>query len=385
MKITIFTDTYDPQVNGVSKTLKRYVNYLKESGVEYQLFAPETGEETFDDNTIHRFNSLPLYTYPECRLALPNLFTIRKKLEQFQPHLIHIATPFNIGLSGLFLGKKLDIPLVGSYHTHFDRYLQYYNLPFLSKWTWGYLRWFHQYFQTTFVPSEDTKSQLLNHGFTDLKIWSRGVDCEAFRPGFQAEWVKQRFSIKERHILTYVGRLAPEKNLEVLMDVSKQLPTSISDQAHWLIVGDGPLKEALQKAAPSNMTFTGYQEGRMLTQIYASSSLFIFPSTTETFGNVALESLACGTPVIASRSGGLQEIIQNEKTGILCTPGSAEEFSYSIAELLNDQKRLEKMSTAARTYATTRSWDTVFSQLLSDCEEVLVRRVDPYPKSNQGA
>ncbi|MGI8315441.1 glycosyltransferase family 4 protein [Halobacillus mangrovi] len=378
MKVAIFTDTYIPQVNGVSQTLKRLVSYLEREKIEYRLFAPQTKDNAFHSELVYRFNSVPLFVYPECRLALPNMSVIRRNIEHFKPDLIHIATPFNIGLAGLYLGKKLNIPIVGSYHTHFDRYLQYYKLPLVSKLLWRYLHWFHHSFRTTFVPSDDARKELIRHGFSNVKIWSRGVDCDSFHPYFQEGWLKQKYSIKVPYILTYVGRLAPEKDLNTLIKIAKELPDDVSKKVHWLIVGDGPLRKSLEKDAPTNMTFTGYQKGRMLTQIYSSSSLFIFPSTTETFGNVVLESMACGTPVIASEAGGVQEIVENGKTGLLCTPCQVEEFIHSISKLLNDEKLLTKMSKSARTYALSRSWESIFSQLLIDYEEVLTDRLVSY-------
>ncbi|MEK4148032.1 glycosyltransferase family 1 protein [Robertmurraya sp. FSL W8-0741] len=373
MKIAIFTDTFTPQVNGVALTFQRFVDYLDKVGIEYRLFVPDGHETDLFSNQIFRFTSYPFFLYPECRLALPNVIHIKKELEQFQPDIIHVATPFNIGLAGIYYAKKLEIPLVGSYHTHFDRYLQYYDLQFLSKFIWKYLRWFHRSFKKTFVPSYETKTELINRGFTNVDIWSRGVDCSLFHPHFSSTRLREQYKITEPYILSYVGRLAPEKDLDVLMEIAKRLPSHIQNKVHWIIAGNGPLYEELQGQKLANMTFTGYIKGENLAELYAVSDLFVFPSSTETFGNVVLESFACGTPVVGAKAGGVQEIIEDGRTGKLCQPGNVTEFVESITELVNKQSTLKLMSLEARNYALGQSWERIFSDLLMQYEGVVTK------------
>lgn len=366
MKIAIFTDTFPPQVNGVAKTFQRLEEYLNCKKIEHRIFVPETKGDDLFSHSVHQFSSIPFFLYPECRVAFPNVFHIRKELEEFQPDLLHIATPFNIGLVGLYYGKKLNIPMVGSYHTNFDQYLQYYDLEFLSKWLWNYMSWFHRPFIKNFVPSQATKQELTKRGFTNVKIWSRGVDCEHYHPYFLKEEMKQKYRVESKHILTYVGRLSPEKNLNLLLEVARHLPDYINKQVHWLIVGDGPMKTEILKNKPENMTLTGYLKGSELAEVYAGSSLFVFPSSTETFGNVILESLACGTPTIAARAGGVKEIIQDRMTGMLCAPNRVEEFIYSITYLIENEQLLTKMSKYAREFALKQSWESIFDSLIEE-------------------
>lgn len=372
MRIAIFTDTFTPQVNGVAKTFQRYTEYLEKNSIPFKIFVPETSKD--DDlfsNQIHRFTSLPFFLYPECRIALPNLVHIKKQLQEFKPDIIHIATPFNIGWAGSYYGKKLNIPVVGSYHTHFDQYLKYYDLQFLSKWLWKYMRWFHRPFLKTFTPSEETKQQVIQHGIQNVHIWSRGVDCEKFHPNIDKNEVREKYKIKEKYVLSYVGRLAPEKDLDILVNISKSLPEHISKQIRWLVIGEGPMKSELENQAPDNMTFTGYQKGNSLSKLYASSDLFIFPSTTETFGNVVLEALACGTPAIGANAGGVKEIIKHNKTGFLCKPRGTDDFVTNITNLLQDPVKLKDMSYEARKEALSRSWNAIFEDLLFHYEEVI--------------
>ncbi|WP_066320255.1 glycosyltransferase family 1 protein [Bacillus sp. FJAT-29814] len=371
MKIAIFTDTFDPDINGVAQTLKRLTNYFAEQKITFKVFAPTSNGEEYISAHIHRFTSLPFFLYPECRLAVPNLLEIKSIVEDFSPDLIHVATPFSIGLCGVYLAKKCNIPLVGSYHTNFDRYLQYYGMPYLSKIVWKYMHWFHRPFEKIFVPSIDTYQQLKQHGFTNLEIFPRGVDCKLFHPDYDTVAVKSLYRSQGKHLLTYVGRLAPEKDPETLLAVAKSMPAELNEKIQWLIIGDGPLREKLEAQAPTNVIFTGYLNGKSLAQAYSASDLFVFPSSTETFGNVVLEALASGIPVIGANSGGVKNIIKSGENGILCTPGNVEEFTKAIIHLINNSSIRKQMGMAGRNYALTQSWNRIFENLIWQYTEVI--------------
>ncbi|MBO8171848.1 MAG: glycosyltransferase family 1 protein [Bacillaceae bacterium] len=373
MKIALFSDTFTPQVNGVARTLERLIHHLEHRHVPYQAFVPDSKNIDTDRflSHVHRLTSLPFFLYPECRMALPRYHMIKDNLESFSPDILHIATPFNIGLYGLYYGKKYNIPLVASYHTHFDRYLQYYNLEFLSNWIWRYMRWFHDPCETIFVPSEDTKHQLINKGFSSVDIWSRGVDCHLFSPNKRSHHIRDQYQIKERYILLYVGRIAPEKDIDVLQEAMMKIPEDLQKKVHWLIVGDGPSLSDWKQNAISNVTFTGYLSGERLAEVYASSDMFVFPSSTETFGNVVLEAMASGLPVIGSRSGGVKELIQHSRTGFLCTPHQSNELAHAIQQLLCQPEHMRHMGKQARQYALTKSWESIFDRLLIQYEQAI--------------
>jgi glycosyltransferase involved in cell wall biosynthesis len=374
MKIAIFTDTFHPDINGVARTLKQFTNYLDTQNISYKVFAPDSYGNEYVSNNITRFKSFSFFLYPECRLAFPSFFKMKAELQDFSPDIIHVATPFNIGLCGVYLAKKLNIPLVGSYHTDFDYYLKFYNLQFLSRILWKYMHWFHRPFKKIFVPSNETLSQLNLQGFTNLEIWSRGVDCQLFHPFYDTKTVREQYGISKKYLLSYVGRLAPEKDVNTLLAVAKTLPAEINEQIQWLIIGDGPQREELQNEAPLNMTFTGYLTGEQLAEVYAASDLFIFPSPTETFGNVVLEALASGTPAITVNSGGVKSIITVGVTGYLCEPGNVQEFVYSILQLLENDSLRKQMGLEGRNYALSQTWDHIFSDLLWHYTDVIEER-----------
>lgn len=380
MKIAIFTDTFHPEINGVARTLKQFTRYLEAQSIAYKVFAPDSQSNEYVSKQIRHFKSFSFFLYPDCRLAFPNLFKIKSELEHFNPDIIHVATPFNLGLCGVYLAKKLNITLVGSYHTNFDHYLQFYNLKFLSKFIWRYMNWFYKPCKKIFVPSNETLKQLKRHGFTNLEIWSKGVDCRLFHPYYDKRSIRDRNGMTKKYILTYVGRLAPEKDLATLVAIAKTMPAEFSEQIQWYVIGDGPLREELQKAAPGNMTFTGNVTGEKLAQLYSVSDLFIFPSPTETFGNVVLEALASGTPVVTANSGGVKDIVKAGITGYLCEAGNIREFRNTIINLLENESYRKQIGFEGRDYALSKNWDHIFSHLLLHYQEVI-----DYPKQQKYA
>lgn len=371
MRIAIFTDTFHPDINGVARTLNQFTQYLNNQRISYKVFAPESRSNEYVSSHIHRFKSFSFFLYPECRLAFPNLFRIKAELKDFSPDIIHVATPFNMGLCGVFLAKKLNIPLVGSYHTDFDYYLQFYDLPFLSQILWKYMKWFHKPFKKLFVPSNETINQLKRHGFTNLEIWPGGVDCQLFHPYYEKQAIREQLGVSKKHLLTYVGRLAPEKDVKTLMAVAHALPEDTKKQIQWVIIGDGPLREELQNDAPSNMIFTGYLTGEQLAECYSASDLFVFPSPTETFGNVVIEALASGTPAVTANCGGVKNIVKSGVTGYLCETGNVTEFVNAIQTLLENDKLRHQLGVEGRNYALSQSWDKIFAHLLMNYRNVI--------------
>lgn len=364
MKIAIFTDTFYPDVNGVARTFKRFTDYLETQQVSYKIFAPDSQADEYTSSNIHRFKSLSFFLYPECRLAFPNLIQMKIELQNFSPDLIHVATPFNIGLCGSHFAKKMRIPLVGSYHTDFGHYLKYYDLQFLSNSLWKYMKWFYKPCQKLFVPSMETLKQLHHNGFTNLELWPRGVDCRLFHPFYDKKAVRQKYGLSKKFLLTYAGRLAPEKDVDTLLKIAGSMPENINNQIDWLVVGDGPLRDDIQKKAPFNMGFTGYLDGKALAEVYSASDLFVFPSPTETFGNVVLEALASGTPVIGANAGGVKNLINPGVTGDLCSPGNIEQFSHSIQKILASESNRLQMGLEGRKYALMQKWDRIFDSIL---------------------
>lgn len=371
MRIAYFTDTYLPQVNGVTNTLSRLSSYLDKRSVENMVFAPAEDGNLHYRDTVDRSFSLRFFLYPECRLTIPNIFRIHNVIDKFKPDLIHCVTPFNLGLCGLNYARDRAIPLVSSYHTNFDQYLDYYNLRILQNIVWDYTRWFHNQCLANYAPSQATIKLLHHKGIKNLEHWGRGVDTVNYDPQKRSEELRRSWGAHNKLVLLYVGRLAPEKNLDVLAQSYKNILETYPQKLHLVVTGDGPLASALKHELNKNVTFTGYKKGQELAQIYASSDIFAFPSTTETFGNVVLEAMSSGLPVIGTAAGGVQENVVPELNGILCRPKSSEDFSRALQTLVGDPDLRCRMSRGARQYALGCSWDRIFSRLLHSYQNIL--------------
>ncbi|MCZ0702292.1 glycosyltransferase involved in cell wall biosynthesis [Natronobacillus azotifigens] len=372
MRIAIFSDTYTPEVNGVARTLKRYTDYLEKVGIEYKLFVPESRTPNPTVPQVERFTSIPFALYPECRIALPNPLSINETLKTFRPTLIHVLTPFNLGIYGAHYGKKNNIPMVASYHTNFDDYLTYYHLQFMKKWIWKYMTWFHRPFEKVYVPSPSTKAKLLSKRMhPNIDIWGRGVDAIQFSPEKKSDKIRMKYQIQEKNIVLYVGRLSPEKDIDIVFDTFHSLPKELKKSTHLVIVGDGPLYQTLSTDHCKQITFTGFLEREELAEMYASTDVFLFPSPTETFGNVVLEAQASGLPVIGANAGGVQHLLQDNQNGFLCKPKSVNDFVTKTTTLLTNDQLRQDIGKKARAFALEQSWNRIFDRLIASFEDIL--------------
>lgn len=375
MRVALFTDTYLPEVNGVAKTLGRWAEYLRSQGIPCKVFAPTAESRLSADRTsVERFFSVPFLLYPECKFAVPNPVNIKKTLRDFMPTLIHVATPFNLGLYGSHYARKRGIPLVASYHTHFDQYLSYYKLQWMEPMLMKYMSWFHSACRKVYVPSQSTMEHLRPHGFPEMEIWGRGVQSDRFHPDVDRDAVLASFGIRpDKFIVLYVGRLALEKSIDVLLSSFRNVPEPQKSAMELVIAGDGPLYEELASTigAEEPIRLLGFVHGRRLSELYAAADVFLFPSATETFGNVVLESLASGTPVIGADAGGVRDNVRHGSTGWLCPPGDAAAFTRALLALYADAGLRARLGAAGREYALSQSWDRIFGKLLDSYRSVL--------------
>lgn len=242
------------------------------------------------------------------------------------------------------------------------------------------MKWFHRSCDATFAPSYETLDSLQAQGFHRLKLWSRGIDCQQYTPKNNDHEVRERYGITAPLLLLYVGRIAPEKDIQTLALAMQQLPESMQSQVHWLVVGDGPLLPEMRAQAPYNVTFTGYKHGDELAQLYASADLFVFPSSTETFGNVVLEAMASGLPVLAVNEGGVKDLVTPGRTGIIVEPRCPDAFIREICAYVEHPQKLAAMGHEGRQLALGRSWENIFDGLIRDYEEIIEnRRYDLIP------
>jgi glycosyltransferase involved in cell wall biosynthesis len=315
---------------------------------------------------ISNFVPLGVFHLPEYhdqKLFHPPLLDIVKFC--YEQNFIHIkaATPGPMGLTALACARLLKLPIWGTYHTALPQFAQFLTEDStVVAWMWKYILWFYSQMDVIFAPSQSTAAELIDSGIEPRKIrvYPRGVDLERFHPDKRNGFLENRFGLQPGVKLLYVGRVSKEKNLEMLGRVFKEISRN-RDSMHLVVVGDGPyLKDMQRELAGSPVTFTGYLEGEDLAAVYASCDLFIFPSTTDTFGNVVLEAQASGIPVIVSNTGGPQENIIPEKTGLIVPGDKEEELALTIVDLASHPERLQMMGQAARAYVESRSFEDAF-------------------------
>ncbi|NIN10720.1 MAG: glycosyltransferase, partial [Gemmatimonadales bacterium] len=254
---------------------------------------------------IVRVPGLPLPKYPDLTLGIPYAPRVMRAAREFQPDVIHLATEYTLGLTGLRSSRTIDVPAVASFHTNIPGVLPYYGFPWASDLCWKYLRWFHNQAEVTFCPSETNRQVLVERGFHNVRVWARGVDTDLFAPEHRSEWVRERHGPKDALHLLYVGRLTPEKDLAMLFEAYQRVAAvSLGQPVHLVVAGDGAYTPKMQAIAPRNVTFAGYLEGRALSRAYSSADVFVFPSRVETLGNVVLEAMASGLPVVGVAEGG---------------------------------------------------------------------------------
>lgn len=372
MRIALFGDTYPPNVNGVANTLGRLVREAYRRGDEVALFTPRVSDEAAEFTALHmQSRGLPVPVYPELQLALPKLSECARLLEKFAPDLVHLATESSMGLVGRRWAVRSGVPIVTSFHTNYAEYARGYRLGAFEGGIWRYLRWFHAAARFTFHPSHVTGELLRAMGFrAPGRLWSRGVDSEAFSPAHRSEAIRSEIAPGAAAILLYVGRIAPEKSCTVAIDAFAGVRTDFPDTA-LVFVGDGPARAELEARKVAGVHFIGYRRGRELAQVFASGDLLLFPSETETFGNVVLEAFASGIPAVVADRGGVRDTVADGATGFRCRPGDVGDFTDRLKTLLSDPVLMTGMGIRARETAVGRSWETIFNGLFGSYREAI--------------
>ncbi|MBN1586042.1 MAG: glycosyltransferase [Candidatus Omnitrophica bacterium] len=359
-----FTDTLF-EVNGVSRTLRKQVELSRILGKKYKVITCHHKKEQKEPG-VKIFKALAkvrLDFYPDQRLFYPPVLEMMKYCYEKGFDRIHLATPGPVGLAGLFIARNLGLPVMATHHTDFARYMaQLTDDHRMEKAAWKYLGWFYKQMDVVFVPSKYSKQDLIQLGVDSkkLRVYPRGVDVNRFRPVCE----KSGFEglDPDAFKLLYVGRVSKEKNLEFLTKIFKALNRRHKN-LQLVAVGEGPYLEEMKNSLKGlPCLFTGKLAGSALAEMYSCCDLFLFPSMTDTFGNVVLEAQACGLPVVVTNQGGPQENMINEKTGLIASGKSEASFLSAIETLMSDPRRLEKMKKICRLYAETRSIEPAFER-----------------------
>ena len=364
MRVTLVTETFAPQVNGVSRTLGQLVGYLESVGDTVQVIHPNYGPEAAGRDRL-QVPSVPFPLYPEVRIPLPPFGSVLRQVDAFDPDLIHIATEATLGLQMLHHARKRQVPVVSSFHTNFDQYCDSYKVGWAKGMAWRYLRWFHNRTMETYVPSQVTIDDLASRGFERLVLWPRGVDGRLFRPDRPGRsTVRRELGFEPGDVVIgHVSRLAAEKNAPYLAQALR-LVADVDPRVKFLVVGDGPERAGFAATLGPAARFVGYKSGGELADHYAAADLFAFASVTETFGNVVLEALASGLPVVALKAGGVGSIVQEGLTGTLVMPDQPPQvMAKALIKLVDDASLRLAMAEAARVYALEQTWESIMGRL----------------------
>ena len=368
MRIAIFSEVYWPMVSGVGVTLLRLVRALEGRGHVVRVYSASypLPPGTADRPEVHRSPGVPLFLYPDVQWAFPRQREIVADLAAFRPDVVHLATEFALGRAGLKAAQQLDLPIIASAHTDYQKYAQRYGVAWVLSMGWMYLRWFYGHAERVLVPSRLYQQSLARRGVTHTGLWTRGVDPAEFHPDFRSEAYRARYGVGPDDLLvTYIGRLAREKDLHRLV-AAWQAVRSTRGNAQLVLVGQGPLEEEIRRHAPAGIHLGGLLEGRALGEAYASADCFVFPSSTETFGNSLLEAMASGLPSLAVRGGGVLEFAEHDRNAWLVKPQDTGALAEGLQLLLGDATLRHRLAAGGLATAAGRQWDGIYDRLVNE-------------------
>ena len=367
--ITFVTETYPPEVNGVAMTVGRLVDGLRLRGHRVNVIRPRQHRDDAGEAGELTVRGIPLPGYPDLRFGMPAGQALRRRWRAQRPDLVHVVTEGPLGWSAVLTARKLGIPVTSGFHTNFDRYSVHYGMGWMRPAVSAYLRALHRRTQATLVPTEALAADLAGEGIPGVRVVGRGVDTELFDPRRHSASLRKEWGVPlDGLAVLYVGRLAPEKNL----DLARRAFTAIAAQrpdARMIWVGDGPARKALEAAHPEHH-FAGTRHAEDLAAHYASADLFLFPSLTETYGNVVAEAMASGLPVVAYRSAAAAELIGDGFSGRTVAPGDEAAFIRAATQLAMFEEGRQSMAAEARRVILPKAWEGVVSRLESVLHEI---------------
>lgn len=365
LRVAVVTETYPPEVNGVALTAARFVDGLRAAGHEIQLVRPRqrgaqrTGKPPLDEVLTR---GVPIPRYPNLRMGLPATRVLARHWTYARPDVVHIVTEGPLGWSALRAALKLKLPVVSDFRTNFHAYSGHYGLGWLRRPILAYLRKFHNQTQATLVPTDALRSELTALGFRGLHVVARGVDTALFDPSRRSGPLRRDWGAGPADpVFLHVGRLATEKNPEAL-GAAYAAARAVQPRAKLVIVGEGPAREEFAARCPGAV-FAGLRRAEDLAVHYASADAFLFPSLTETYGNVTLEAMASGLAVVAFDYAAAGELIRNAKNGLAPGFGDIDGFAIAAGRLASQPQLLRALGTAARQTALGLDWHRMARRL----------------------
>ncbi len=370
LDIAFVTETYPPEVNGVAMTVGRLVGGLRELGHRVSVIRPRQGKSDAGGEHELALPGLPLPGYPGLRFGLPAGGRLARQWRQRRPDLVHVVTEGPLGWSAVSTARRLGIPVTSGFHTNFDRYSVHYGIGWLRPAVAAYLRTLHRRTRATMVPTAALAADLAGEGITGVRVVGRGVDTALYDPARRSPGLRSSWGVAHgAPVCLYVGRLAPEKNLALARRTFAAIRAR-HPAARMVWVGDGPSATQLAAEHPDHH-FAGLRRGDDLAAHYASADLFLFPSLTETYGNVVAEAMASGLPVVAYRSAAAAELVEHEQNGVVASPGDESAYVAAALWMLEADGRPAALSAAARQAMLPRNWGRVVASFETVAREAL--------------
>ena len=383
LHIEVVTETYPPEVNGVAHTISMLVQGLKNDQHRVSVIRPRQpsdadsteSQQDRDGNAI-QFDlvpSLPIPLYRELRMGMPAKRHLLKRWRAQRPDVVHIATEGPLGWSAVQAARALGIPTTSDFRTNFHAYSALYKIGMLEPLIMAYMRWLHNATNRTMVPTSKLSQELKKRGFLNIRVMPRGVDTKQFSSEHRSADLRAAWGVGPTDIvLLSVGRLAVEKNLQALLRSFDAL-RAVEPASKLVIVGDGPLRASLEEQCPSAI-FAGTQRGTALAEHYASADVFVFPSLTETFGNVTIEAMASGLAVVAYRHAAAGDLIQPGQNGLTVEPHDENAFIEAVLHLSLNRSLAQRIGRAAVDTARQHAWDAIVRRTVDIFDEAIQAR-----------
>ncbi len=379
MKIAYFNASLKVGQDGVTRCIYKMVEGAVERG--HQAIAITSALPVGATQIpVYGVPSVVLPLQKNYRIALPGYQSFAKYLQEFQPDILHINSPCTLGFAAVKYARHFGIPVIATYHTHFPTYPRYYNLTSLEDLSWRILRRLYNNVDRTLVPTTPILQELREHGVSRLEYLPNGVDTALFSPLYRSDEWRQKFAGGEKPIILFVSRLVWEKDLRILAQTYNELRSKRND-FEMVIVGEGHARRELEPMMPG-AHFLGYQSGRTLTESFASADIFVFPSTTETFGLVTLEAMASGLAPVAAKVGGAVEIIQEGHSGLFAEPLNSSDLTKKVEWLLDNPNHRKVIADHALARAQEYRWGRILDQLFESYKSVIEEyRLRRFPRA----
>lgn len=366
LRIAVVTETYPPEINGVALSAARFVEGLRTRDHDIMLVRPRQSQGDLEavQGSLREVltKGLPIPRYPGLRMGLPATRALVALWQRWRPDVVHVLTEGPLGWSALRAARKLQLPVVSDFRTNFHSYSRHYGVGWLGKPILAYLRKFHNRTLWTLVPTESLRKELAQQGFLNLRVIARGVDTTLFNPARRSPLLRAGWGAgPDDPVLLHVGRIAAEKNMDALL-TAYAAARARAPRTRLVMVGDGPARDEVRARCPE-VVFAGMRRGEDLAAHYASADVFLFPSLTETYGNVTLEALASGLAVVAFAYAAAAETIRHDRNGWLAPKGDTAAFAALAAAAVAERSCAQAVGERARESALQLGWDPVVRQL----------------------